>query len=66
MLLQEQVASAQLDLEQSRHAAIAEKAHLESELRERQEDLEVCLTTPLTLTPTPTLTQPQHQPQPHP
>ena len=36
-LLQEQVASAQLDLEQSRHAAIAEKArasreHLESEL----------------------------------
>ena len=41
VLLQEQVASAQLDLEQSRHAAIAEKAHLESELRERQEDLEV-------------------------
>ncbi len=40
VLLQEQVASAQLDLEQARHAAIADKAQLESELRERQEDLE--------------------------
>ena len=41
VLLQEQLVGAQLDLEQSRHGAIAEKAHLESELRERQEDLEV-------------------------
>ena len=40
-LLQEQLASAQLDLEQSRHAALSERAQLESELRERQEDLEV-------------------------
>ena len=40
VLLQEQVASAQLDLEQARHAAIAEKAQLESDLRELQEDLE--------------------------
>ena len=40
-LLQEQLSSAQFDLEGCRHAAISERAQLESELRERQEDLEV-------------------------
>ena len=32
MLLQEQLASAQLDMEQTRHAAIAEKATLEADV----------------------------------
>ena len=40
VLLQEQIASVQLDHEQARHAQLAEKAQMEQDLRDRQEDLE--------------------------